>query len=165
MKDEIAQKRIQELTSILNEANYNYYVLDESKITDQEYDKYLRELEELEEKYPNFVLEDSPTKRVGGEVISSFEKVEHAIPMLSLKDVFNESEILEFDNSILKMGIHPTYFCELKIDGLSVSLHYEKGILTKAATRGNGVTGEDITHNVKTIKSVPLKLKFVEKFI
>ena len=159
MKDEIAQKRIQELTSILNEANYNYYVLDESKITDQEYDKYLRELEELEEKYPNFVLEDSPTKRVGGEVISSFEKVEHAIPMLSLKDVFNESEILEFDNSILKMGIHPTYFCELKIDGLSVSLHYEKGILTKAATRGNGVTGEDITHNVKTIKSVPLKLK------
>ena len=158
MKEDI-KKRIQELTNILNQANYDYYVLDSPKITDQEYDKYLRELEELELEYPLFTQDDSPTKRVGSEVIDVFQKVEHSIPMLSLKDVFNESEILEFDRSIQKEGIHPTYFCELKIDGLSVSLHYENGILIKAATRGNGVVGEDITHNVKTIKSVPLKLK------
>ena len=157
MKEDI-KKRIQELTNILNQANYDYYVLDSPKITDQEYDKYLRELEELELEYPLFAQDDSPTKRVGSEVIDVFQKVEHSIPMLSLKDVFNESEILEFDRSIQKEGIHPTYFCELKIDGLSVSLHYENGILIKAATRGNGVVGEDITHNVKTIKSVPLKL-------
>ncbi len=153
------EKRIEELTKILNQANYDYYVLDDSKITDQEYDKYLRELEELEAKYPHFAKEDSPTKRVGGEVIASFQKVEHKIPMLSLGDVFNESEIISFDASVRKVVPNPTYYCELKIDGLSVSLRYEKGILTKAATRGNGVVGEDITHNVKTIKSVPLKLK------
>ncbi len=158
MKEENIQKRMDELITILNQANYDYYVLDYSKITDQEYDKYLRELEELELLHPALVREDSPTKRVGGEVIDAFQKVEHTIPMLSLKDVFNESEILEFDRSIKKAGVHPTYYCELKIDGLSVSLHYEKGILTKAATRGNGVIGEDITHNVKTIKTVPLRL-------
>ena len=158
MKMEDATKRIEELTKLLNQANYDYYVLDYSKITDQEYDKYLRELEELEALYPHLAMEDSPTKRVGGEVIDAFQKVEHTIPMLSLKDVFSESEIVDFDRSIRKSGVVPTYFCELKIDGLSVSLHYEDGVLTKAATRGNGVVGEDITHNVKTIKTVPLRL-------
>ncbi len=158
MKMEDATKRIEELTNLLNQANYDYYVLDYSKITDQEYDKYLRELEELEALYPHLAMEDSPTKRVGGEVIDAFQKVEHTIPMLSLKDVFSESEIVDFDRSIRKSGVVPTYFCELKIDGLSVSLHYEDGVLTKAATRGNGVVGEDITHNVKTIKTVPLRL-------
>ena len=153
------KKRVEELTSILNEANYNYYVLDEPTITDQEFDKYLRELEELEEKYPEYSKEDSPTKRVGGEVIDSFKKVTHEKPMMSLSDVFSESEVIEFDNRIKKEGINPKYVCELKIDGLSVSLLYKDGVLVRAATRGDGVVGEDITHNVKTIKTVPLKLK------
>jgi len=151
--------RILELVKILNEANYNYYVLDNPTITDQEYDKYLRELVNLEEKYPEFIVIDSPTKRVGGEVLDKFSKITHKIPMLSLGNVFNEEEVRDFDNKIKKMGIEPEYVCELKIDGLSVSLKYEKGILKSGATRGDGVVGEDITHNVKTIKVIPLKLK------
>lgn len=152
-------ERMNELIAILNEANYNYYVLDQPTITDQEFDKYLRELIDLEKKYPEFVREDSPTKRVGGEVIDAFQKVTHSIPMLSLSNVFNESEIMAFDERIKKEGITPQYMCELKIDGLSMSLHYEKGLLKSGATRGDGVVGEDITHNVKTIKSVPFRLK------
>ncbi len=151
--------RIKELVVLLNEANYNYYVLDNPTITDQEYDKYLRELMTLEEEYPEYVLPDSPTKRVGGEVLDKFNKITHQIPMLSLPDVFNEEEIRDFDTRIKKAGINPEYVCELKIDGLSVSLIYEKGILKSGATRGDGVVGEDITHNVKTIKAIPLKLK------
>jgi len=150
--------RIQELVKILNEANYNYHVLDNPTITDQEYDKYLRELVTLEEKYPEYVLLESPTKRVGGEVLDKFSKINHKIPMLSLGNVFNEDEVRDFDNKIKKLGINPEYVCELKIDGLSVSLIYEKGILKSGATRGDGVVGEDITHNVKTIKVIPLKL-------
>ena len=150
--------RIEELVSILNEANYNYYVLDNPTITDQEYDKYLRELINLEEKHPELVLIDSPSKRVGGEVLDKFSKINHKIPMLSLGNVFNEEEVREFDNKIKKLGINPEYVCELKIDGLSVSLIYEKGILKSGATRGDGVIGEDITHNVKTIKAIPIKL-------
>ena len=151
--------RIKELTKIIDDANYNYYVLDNPTITDQEYDKYLRELINLEEKYPEFSFPMSPTKRVGGEVIDKFEKIKHRIPMLSLGNVFNEDELRDFDNKIKKEGIIPEYVCELKIDGLSVSLRYEDGILVSGATRGNGVIGEDITHNVKTIKSIPLQLK------
>ena len=153
------EKRIDELVSILNEANYNYYVLDNPTITDQEFDKYLRELITLEEKYPEYVREDSPTKRVGGEVSEGFVKHTHKIPMMSLSNVFNEEEIREFDKRIKKEGITPEYVCELKIDGLSVSLNYEDGKLVSAATRGDGVVGEDITNNVKTIKTVPLSLK------
>ena len=152
------KKRVEELTNILNDANYKYYVLDEPTITDQEYDKYLRELEELEQKYKEFARDDSPTKRVGGEVLDSFKKFTHKIPMMSLSDVFSESEVVNFDERIKKEGIRPQYVCELKIDGLSVSLLYEHGKLVRAATRGDGVVGEDITHNVKTIKSVPLTL-------
>ncbi len=154
-----AQKRIEELRSILNQANYDYYVLDNPQITDQEFDKYLRELENLEREFPEFDSDTSPTKRVGGEVIDRFKKVKHQIPMLSLPDVFDITEIEEFNTRIEKEGVKPTYVCEEKIDGLSVSLHYEKGHLIFAATRGDGITGEDITHNVKTIKSVPLTLK------
>ena len=150
--------RVLELTKILNEANYNYYVKDDPTITDQEFDKYLRELEDLENKYPEYSYDDSPTKRVGGEVIDSFNKVNHVIPMMSLSDVFSESEVIGFDEKIKKEGFHPQYVCELKIDGLSVSLLYRDGKLVRAATRGDGVVGEDITHNVKTIKSVPLTL-------
>ena len=150
--------RIEELVKILNEANYNYYVLDNPTITDQEYDKYLRELINLEEKYPEYALSDSPTKRVGGEVLDKFDKVNHSIPMMSLGNVFNEDELRDFDDKIKKANINPEYVCELKIDGLSVSLTYENGILIKGATRGDGIIGEDITHNVKTIKVIPLKL-------
>ena len=153
------QNRIDELVEILNEANYNYHVLDEPTITDQEYDKYLRELIDLELEYPEFIREDSPTKRIGGEVLEGFKKVTHQKPMLSLSNVFNESEIIAFDNRIRKENISPKYVCELKIDGLSVSLYYKDGVLTTAATRGDGVIGEDITHNVKTIKTIPIKLK------
>lgn len=150
--------RIEELTKILNDANYSYYVNANSIITDQEYDKYMRELEELEEKYPSYAKEASPTKRVGGEVIDSFKKVYHEKPMLSLSDVFSESEVISFHDRIIREGICPKYVCELKIDGLSVSLLYKNGLLVRGATRGDGVVGEDITHNVKTIKSIPLKL-------
>lgn len=152
------EKRVEELTKILNEANYNYYILDKSIITDQEFDKYLRELIEIEMEYPNLKKENSPTKRVGGGVIEGFEKVKHNIPMLSIGDVFNEEEIKNFNNRIIKEGYNPEYICELKIDGLSVSLHYEDGILVRAATRGNGQIGDDITNNVKTIRTIPLTL-------
>ena len=107
---------------------------------------------------PHLVRNDSPTLRVGGEVVSSFKKVTHEIPMMSLADVFNIDEIREYDERVRKTINDPSYVCELKIDGLSVSLKYEKGKLVRAATRGDGVTGEDITHNVRTIKNVPLSL-------
>ena len=147
------KERIDELVEILNEANYNYHVLDNPTITDQEFDKLLRELFILEEKYPKLIREDSPTHRIGGVILDEFQKITHKIPMMSLGNVFNEDEIRAFDSRIKKEGINPQYVCELKIDGLSVSLHYEKGKLITAATRG------DITNNVKTIKTVPLTLK------
>ena len=157
--NEKIQDRIKELVNIINKANYNYHVLDNPEISDQEYDKYLKELYSLEEKYPEYVLPDSPTKKIGGEVIEEFAKVVHDKPMMSLSNVFNEDEIRAFDARIRKEGINPKYVCELKIDGLSVSLRYRNGILLTGATRGDGITGEDITHNVKTIKTVPLKLE------
>lgn len=153
------KKRIDELIKIINEADYNYHTLDNPTITDQEYDKYLRELFDLEEKYPEYARNDSPTKHAGGQIIDKFEKVTHEKPMMSLSDVFSESEVVAFSERIQKEGINPKYVCELKIDGLSVSLLYKEGILVRAATRGDGIVGEDITHNAKTIKSIPLKLK------
>ena len=152
------QMRINELVDIIKEADYNYHTLDNPTITDQEYDKYIRELFELEEEYPEYVRDDSPTHRVGGKVLEAFNKITHKIPMMSLSNVFNESEIRNFDEKIRKEGINPEYECELKIDGLSVSLIYEKGHLISGATRGDGVVGEDITENVKTIKTIPLKI-------
>ena len=152
-------ERMNELIDIINEADYNYHTLDNPTISDQEYDKYLRELFEIEEEHPEWVREDSPTQHAGGKIIEGFEQAVHKIPMMSLSNVFNESEIIAFDEKIKKEGINPQYMCELKIDGLSVSLLYEKGKLVRAATRGDGTVGEDITHNVKTIKSIPLKLK------
>ncbi len=152
------KERMYELIDIINEADYNYHTLDNPTITDQEYDKYLRELFEIEEAHPDWIEETSPTQHAGGKIIEGFEKVAHKIPMMSLSDVFSESEVINFDERIKKEGINPDYMCELKIDGLSVSLQYEKGKLVRAATRGDGNIGEDITHNVKTIKTVPLKL-------
>lgn len=152
-------ERITELTKILDEANYEYYVLSNPSLSDQEFDKYLRELELLEARHPEYQNENSPTKRVGGMIIDKFKKIKHQIPMLSLPDVFNEEEIIAFDKRIRNEGITPEYVCELKIDGLSVSLRYENGNFISGATRGDGVTGEDITHNVRTIKTVPMRLK------
>ena len=152
------EKRIDEIIEILNRANYEYYTLDNPSITDQEYDRYMQELIKIETDYPELKRADSPTVRVGGEVIDSFNKVVHEIPMLSLSNVFNESDIIAFDDRIKKEISNPKYVCELKIDGLSVSLTYKNGKLVRGATRGDGVTGEDITHNVKTIKNVPLTL-------
>lgn len=153
------KERMQEIIDILNEANYNYYVLDNPTITDQEYDRYMQELVALEEKYPELKRDNSPTSRVGGTVIDEFKKVIHKIPMLSLSNVFNESDIIAFDERVRKEVYNPKYVVEPKIDGLSVSLYYENGEFVRAATRGDGIVGEDITHNVLTIKNVPLKLR------
>lgn len=152
------QNRYNELVEIIKKADYEYHTLDNPTLTDQEYDKYLRELFDLEIKYPELTREDSPTKRAGGAVLDEFSKVTHKIPMLSLSNVFNEEEIRTFDSRIKKEGINPKYVCEYKIDGLSVSLTYEKGKLITASTRGDGTTGEDITNNAKTIKTIPLQL-------
>ncbi len=152
------KKRIDELIKIINKANYDYHTLDNPTITDQEYDSLMDELIRLESENPSLVREDSPTVRIGGEVISDFKKVTHTIPMMSLGDIFNEDEILAFDERVRKVIPNPEYVCELKIDGLSVSLLYENGKLIKGATRGDGMVGEDITHNVKTIKNIPLSL-------
>lgn len=152
------KNRIDELIKLIHQASYEYYVLDNPTMTDQEYDDYYRELLSLEEKYPELKREDSPTNRVGGEVIDKFEKVTHQLPMLSFDDIFNEDEIINFDERIRKTVPHPTYTVEPKMDGLSGSLIYKKGVLVRGATRGDGVTGEDITNNVKTIKSIPLRL-------
>ena len=152
------QKRIDELIKILNNASYEYHTLDMPSISDQEYDDYYAELVKLETENPSLVREDSPTVRIGATVIDGFEKVTHERPMMSLGDIFNEEEIRDFDNKVRKVVANPTYVCELKIDGLSVSLLYQDGKLIRGATRGDGTVGENITHNVKTIKSVPLSL-------
>lgn len=151
-------KRIRELTDLLNKYNYEYYILDKPSVSDFEYDRLMQELIKLEEKYPNLKLADSPSGRVGTEVLSNFEKVQHKLPMLSLGNVFNEEEIIKFDERIKKEGYNPTYVVELKIDGLAISLTYENGILIRGVTRGDGKVGEDITNNVKTIKTIPLRL-------
>lgn len=156
------EKRIDELVKILNEASKNYYELDNPTITDQEYDDLYSELEKLEQEYPELIRDDSPTKRVGGKVIEEFVKVTHEVPMMSLADVFSEDEVRLFDERIKKTISNPIYVCELKIDGLSVSLLYKNGKLIRGATRGNGVVGENITHNVETIKSIPLSIDFKE---
>ena len=152
------EKRMKQLINLIDKYNYEYYVLDKPSVSDSEYDRLMQELTSLEEKYPEYKSKTSPTTRVGSSVVSSFEKVSHKRPMLSLSNVFNESEVIKFDEKIKKEGYNPEYVCEYKIDGLSISLIYENGILVKGVTRGDGSVGEDITNNVKTIKSIPLKL-------
>ena len=152
------KNRMNELIEIINKAIYEYYVLDNPTLTDQEYDDAYTELQRLEKEYPELKREDSPTNRVGGEAVDSFKKVNHKTPMLSFDDIFNEEEVEAFDERIRKQVPNACYTLEPKMHGLSGSLIYEKGVLVRAATRGDGVTGEDITLNVKTIKSVPLRL-------
>lgn len=153
------EEKYQNLIDKIEKANYEYYTLDNPTVSDQEWDSWMSELIKLEENYPELKRKDSPSERIGGEVIKGFEKFYHKIPLMSLSNVFNESEVINFDEKIKKEFNNPKYVAELKIDGLSVSLTYEKGILISAATRGDGTVGEDITHNVKTIKSIPLRLK------
>ena len=147
--------RMNEIVELLNKWSYEYYVLDRPTVDDSEYDRLMQELIRIESSHPEWIRDDSPTRKVGGEAISKFQKVVHKIPMLSLGNVFNEEEIREFDSRIAKEFKDREYVCELKIDGLAVSLEYENGKFVRAATRGDGVTGEDITHNVMTIKTIP----------
>ena len=156
MNDSI-KKRINELIEIIEKANKEYYLEDNPSLTDQEYDRYMAELISLEERYPELKREDSPTSHVGTKIQDKFNKVTHKISMLSLGNVFNEDEVRSFDERIRKED-NPKYVCELKIDGLAISLTYEKGVLVRGATRGDGVVGEDITENIRTIKSIPLVL-------
>ena len=153
-----AKNRIEELKEILNQASIDYYVNDNPKMEDYEYDRLMAELIDLEDKNPDLKTPDSPTNRIGGEVLSKFEKVVHPNKMMSLADAFSYDELKDFDKRVKAVAPSATYLCELKIDGLSVSLRYEDGVLRLGATRGNGSVGENITHNVKTIKSIPLKL-------
>ncbi len=153
-----AKNRIEELKEILNQASIDYYVNDNPKMEDYEYDRLMAELIDLENKNPELKTPDSPTNRIGGEVLSKFEKVVHPNKMMSLADAFSYDELKDFDKRVKQVAPNATYLCELKIDGLSVSLRYENGVLRLGATRGNGSVGENITHNVKTIKSIPLKL-------
>lgn len=154
--------RAGELRDIITEHNYQYYVLDDPRVPDAKYDRLFRELQDLETQYPDIVTPDTPTRRVGGSVETTFEEVVHRIPMLSLDNAFSDEELRDFDRRVkdrLKTGDDIEYVCEPKLDGLAVSLHYESGVLTRAATRGDGYTGEDITANIRTIPSVPLRLR------
>ncbi|QTK08896.1 NAD-dependent DNA ligase LigA [Staphylococcus haemolyticus] len=152
------QSRVNELHDLLNQYGYEYYVQDNPSVPDSEYDKLLRELIDIEEAYPEFKSPDSPTVRVGGEVQSSFEKVNHDTPMLSLGNAFNEHELRRFDQRIREQVGSVEYMCELKIDGLAVSLKYVEGRFVQGLTRGDGTTGEDITENLRTIHAIPLKI-------
>lgn len=154
------KERIESIKKTLNQYNHEYYVMDTPTVSDATYDQLMRELMELEETYPEYLTDDSPSQRVGGEVSSRFEKVEHETPMLSLGNVFSDDELRRFDERIKKVVSTYSYTVELKIDGLSVSVVYEDGKFLRAATRGNSVIGEDISSNVKTIKSIPLSVDF-----
>lgn len=158
MDFEKAKQRAEELRGILQYHSHKYYVEDSPEIDDYEYDMLLRELSGIEEEYPNLVTPDSPTQRVGGEAASSFTEVRHAIPMESLQDAFSFEEIKDFEERVRGTIEHPAYCIEPKIDGLSVSLEYENGIFVRGSTRGDGAVGEDVTENLRTIPSIPLKL-------
>ncbi|MFC3885421.1 NAD-dependent DNA ligase LigA [Bacillus songklensis] len=159
MNVETAKVRVQELHDQLNRYNYEYYVLDNPSVPDAEYDQRMQELIDLETQFPELRTSDSPSQRVGGQALDAFEKVEHKTPMLSLANAFNEQDLRDFDRRVRQVvGDGVAYVCELKIDGLAVSLRYEDGYFVQGATRGDGTTGEDISANLKTIRSIPLRL-------
>ena len=154
------KKKVEELRNKILESDYNYYVLAKPTISDLEYDLLYKELEKLENENPNLITPDSPTQRVGSDLTKVFNSVQHKIPMLSLSNSYNEEELINFDRRV-KEGLPSNeiveYVAELKIDGVSVAIKYENGSLITAATRGDGSTGEEVTNNIKTIKSIPLK--------
>lgn len=161
MTKEEAQKRIKDLAEQINHYNYQYYQKDTSEISDFEFDKLLEELISLEKQFPEFKSEDSPTQRVGGTITKEFETVYHKYPMLSLSNTYSKEELEDFDKRVAKgLGSNDyEYFCELKFDGVALSLTYENGVLSRAATRGDGTRGDNITNNVKTIKTIPLRVR------
>lgn len=160
MTFQAAEKRSAELRNELNQYSYEYYVQDQPSVEDFVYDKKYQELVEIETEYPDLITPESPTQRVGGKVLEGFEKVVHDIPLYSLNDVFSKDELIAFDERVKKaIGHAVSYCCELKIDGLSISLKYENGVFVQGATRGDGTVGENITENLKTVKSIPLRLK------
>ncbi|MYL35523.1 NAD-dependent DNA ligase LigA [Pontibacillus yanchengensis] len=162
MNREEAIEQIKSLREELEQYNHEYHVLDQPSVSDYQYDMKMQELLKLEEEHPDLVTSDSPSQRVGGEPLDAFQKVQHTIPMLSLGNAFNEDELREFDRRVREgVGVDEdvSYVCELKIDGLAISLRYEDGVFTQGATRGDGTTGEDITQNLRTIKSIPLRIK------
>lgn len=159
------QDKINELSEFLNYHNHKYYVEDNPEISDFEYDKALRELEDLEKEYPEFKAANSPTSRVGGVALDKFEQVEHKVPMESLQDAFSYDEVRDFDRRVKDSGVIPQYVVEQKIDGLSVALEYENGDFVRGSTRGNGLIGEDVTENLKTIRSIPMKLKYPVSYL
>ena len=154
-----AKEEIRRLTQQLNEANYRYYVLDDPTITDYEYDMALRRLENLEAAHPELIAPDSPTQRVGGSPLSQFEKVEHPVPLESLQDVFSLAELAEFTDRVRETIPAPEYTVEPKVDGLSVALEYVDGVFVRGATRGDGRIGEDVTENLRTVRSIPMQLE------
>lgn len=153
------EKRYEELKALLNEHGYKYYVLDNPDITDEQYDKLMRELTEIERANPDFVTADSPTQKVGGRILDGFEQVTHTVPMQSLQDAFSFEEVKEFDARVRSTIENPVYCVEQKIDGLSVSLEYVDSVFVRGSTRGDGMVGEDVTENLKTVKSIPLRLR------
>ena len=153
------RKRAEELRDIINYHNKKYYENDEPEIEDFEYDRLLHELIAIEEQYPETVTADSPTHRVGGKADTQFTPVEHIVPMESLQDGFGEDDVLAFDQRVRAVIPNPTYIVEPKIDGLSVSLEYENGLLVRGSTRGDGKVGEDVTANIRTIRNIPLKIE------
>lgn len=153
------EKRVRELNDLLNDYGHAYYVLDRPIVPDSVYDQHMQELLSIEAEHPDLIFPDSPTQRVGGEILAGFSKVVHEFPMLSLSNVFNEEDIRDFDRRVQAGAGHSiTYICELKIDGLAVSLKYENGRFIQGSTRGDGTIGEEITANLKTIRAIPLKL-------
>jgi DNA ligase (NAD+) len=159
MDKQAAIARIEELHRLLNQYNYEYHVLDKPSVPDAEYDRLMQELIALEAEYPELKTKDSPSQRVGGKALDAFAKVEHRTPMLSLANAFNEGDLRDFDRRVRQEVGDVKYVCELKIDGLAVSLRYQDGYFVQGATRGDGLIGEDITENLKTIRSLPLRLK------
>jgi len=161
MNKQEAKKRIEKLKEVINYHRYLYHVLDKQEISDSALDSLKHELHRLEQKYPEFVTPDSPTQRVGGRPLDKFKKVKHNTPMLSIEDIFEEKELLQWQDYLrrLEPSARLEYFCELKIDGFGISLVYQDGLLKRGATRGDGLIGEDVTQNIKTIESIPLRLQ------
>jgi len=163
--DSAARERYEKLKKAIDEERYRYHVLDAPEMSEEALDSLKYELVQIEKEHPDWVTPDSPSQRVAGEPLAQFQKVTHAVPQWSFNDAFSEQDIRDFDERVRKFlkkdfpGAEPTYTCELKIDGLKIVLEYEKGLLKRAATRGNGTVGEDVTMNVRTIESVPLRLR------
>src|SRR5579864_7130565 len=160
------EERARELRREIEEANYRYYVLDDPQLADADYDQLLRELLDLEDRYPEIRAPDSPTQRVGAAASERFAPYEHHVPMLSLANAMSEEELRAFDERARKAAGGPVeYVCELKIDGLAIALDYERGAMVRGGTRGDGRTGEDVTPNLRTIKSIPLRLRESPAFV